>query len=178
MVHRGFTLIELMIVIAIVGILSLFALPMYQDYVKRTYISEGMGLVTSAKTAVTEFYSSKGTWPATNSEAGLETAQNLSGQSVLGVGIEIDTNKPSDTGSPTTNIIVLYNKKVTGRNGFASYRSGAINGTITISPSEFTETGSVVWQCTALNGNQNTQTTANGAILGKWLPANCRNEIN
>ena len=62
-IQKGFTLIELMIVIAIVGILAAVALPAYQDYTVRAKISEGMARASEAKTAVTEYYSSTGTIP-------------------------------------------------------------------------------------------------------------------
>ena len=62
-IQKGFTLIELMIVIAIVGILAAVALPAYQDYTVRAKISEGMARASEAKTAVTEYYSSTGTVP-------------------------------------------------------------------------------------------------------------------
>ncbi|KFJ10218.1 fimbrial protein [Delftia acidovorans] len=69
-IQQGFTLIELMIVVAIIGILAAVALPAYQDYTVRSKVSEGLTLAASAKTAVSEHRLSQGTWPATSAAAG------------------------------------------------------------------------------------------------------------
>ncbi|EMU4771238.1 pilin [Neisseria gonorrhoeae] len=64
--QKGFTLIELMIVIAIVGILAAVALPAYQDYTARAQVSEAILLAEGQKSAVTEYYLNNGKWPADN----------------------------------------------------------------------------------------------------------------
>ena len=69
--QKGFTLIELMIVVAIIAILAAIALPAYQDYVARSQVSEAMSLSSGAKTAVAEYYADRGAWPTSNTQAGL-----------------------------------------------------------------------------------------------------------
>tara|TARA_R110001606_G_scaffold271824_1_gene420392 strand:+ start:3429 stop:3845 length:417 start_codon:yes stop_codon:yes gene_type:complete len=83
--QKGFTLIELMIVVAIIGILAAIALPAYQDYTKRARVAEGLSLAGGAKTAVTEYFSSEGALPADNAQAGLPAANTISGDSVTSV---------------------------------------------------------------------------------------------
>jgi type IV pilus assembly protein PilA len=83
--QQGFTLIELMIVIAILGILMAIAIPAYQDYTVRAKVSEGMNVSGAAKLAVAETYQTKGTWPADNPGAGLSPAGSITGNNVASV---------------------------------------------------------------------------------------------
>ncbi|HGO7410630.1 TPA: pilin [Neisseria meningitidis] len=80
--QKGFTLIELMIVIAIVGILAAVALPAYQDYTARAQVSEAILLAEGQKSAVTEYYLNHGTWPSDNSAAGVASSSTIKGKYV------------------------------------------------------------------------------------------------
>ncbi len=83
--QQGFTLIELMIVVAIIGILAAIAIPAYQDYTIRAQVSEGLNLSGGAKAAVTEYYQDRGTMPANNATAGLAAAADIQGKYVAKV---------------------------------------------------------------------------------------------
>lgn len=83
--QQGFTLIELMIVIAIIGILAAIAIPAYQDYVVRSQVSEALSLADGSKTAIAEFYSNTGRLPGDNASAGLATAGSITGNYVKSV---------------------------------------------------------------------------------------------
>ncbi len=85
--QKGFTLIELMIVVAIIGILAAIAIPAYQDYTIRSQVSEGLSLAAGSKTAVAEFFTNRGDWPADNDSAGVAQATSITGNYVTQVEI-------------------------------------------------------------------------------------------
>ncbi|MTI15616.1 pilin [Sansalvadorimonas verongulae] len=120
-IQKGFTLIELMIVVAIIGILAAVAIPAYQDYTKRAHVTEGISLAAGAKAAITEYYASQAAWPATNAEAGLPAT--ISGNAVTSVAVGTDGV-----------ITVTYNSKV-----------DATNNTIEFAPTD--SNGGIQWSC-------------------------------
>ena len=145
---QGFTLIELMIVVAIIAILAAIALPAYQDYLIRSQVSEGAVLADGAKTAVSEFYSNRGAFPPTNISAGLSPATSIQGKYVKQVDAAGGIIKAlySATGPQEANA------KIDGK-------------TLGFSPAD--NVGSLTWNCRA--------TGAGGADVDpKYLPSACR----
>lgn len=143
--QKGFTLIELMIVVAIIGILAAVAIPAYQDYTVRAKVTEGLALAAAAKTGVSEFWASEGTLPSTNASVGLPAAASINGNSVRQVSIGasgVITVTMAATGLPST-----------------------VGGT-TLALTPNTASGRIGWQCAP---------GASGGIEAKYLPSECRN---
>jgi type IV pilus assembly protein PilA len=111
--QKGFTLIELMIVIAIVGILAAVALPAYQDYTVRARISEPLALLGAAKNSVIEYYVSNGILPATASAAGIRSVVGTALVSTLSVNVNgnitVTLSSDPSLGSAASSNIVFSN---------------------------------------------------------------------
>lgn len=114
--QSGFTLIELMIVVAIIGILAAIAIPAYQDYTIRAKVSEGINLATSAKTAVSEHRLSMNTWPANNTSAGYSTpsSQYVSDILITGRTITITYRTAAGVAGGSQQLIFVAQSTVTG----------------------------------------------------------------
>ncbi|CAM3760332.1 pilin [Parendozoicomonas haliclonae] len=150
--QQGFTLIELMIVVAIIGILAAVAIPAYQDYTKRAHVSEGLNLAAGAKAGIAEYYSSTGTWPSDNSTAGV--AASISGNAVSSITVSRGTSAAVCGGSITSCgvIQVEYDTEVDSTNKYLNLVATDENGAIT-------------WNCTQ---------PATNPVPDNFLPANCR----
>ncbi len=156
-VQKGFTLIELMIVVAIIGILAAIAIPAYQDYTIRAQVTEGLNLAGAVKAGVAETYANTGAWPSDLTAAGGNSSAPPSGKYVSAVSVTTGT------------ISINYSGAQANAN---------INGKILALTPKISPNGDVIWNCgyKAVVGSD--PSTAAGSvttnILPKYLPQNCR----
>lgn len=143
--QQGFTLIELMIVVAIIGILAAIAIPAYQDYIARAQMSEAMSLTSGLKTAVVEYYTQTGACP-TNGTAGIPTATDIEGKYVSQVAV-------GGTATATGGCTITATMKGTG------VSTGIQNATLTLTMVD--NQGSYSWDCTS-------------TAKQKYLPSSCK----
>jgi type IV pilus assembly protein PilA len=142
--QKGFTLIELMIVVAIIGILAAVAIPAYQDYTIRTKVSEGLSLASGAKTTVAETRLSLGRWlTGTNSSYGLALPGSITGNNVASISVTANTG-----------LITIWYNNDTAINNMAL----TLNPTVT--------PGGIKWTCTTA--------ISTTTVPNKYRPANCR----
>ena len=155
-IQKGFTLIELMIVIAIIGILAAIAIPAYQDYTIRAQVTEGLNLASDLKAGVGEVYAQTGTFTGIGlAQVGVSGANTKSGKYVTGIDV--------------------VNGIITITYGGLQANAKIGGDTLSLSPGS-NDNGDVVWVCGNKGAPIGVTVAATGAtsLFDKYMPANCR----
>jgi type IV pilus assembly protein PilA len=164
-VQKGFTLIELMIVVAIIGILAAVALPAYQDYTIRAKVSEGLVLAGGLKTAITESFQSKGPSVMTCTDAA--TCASIGATLMDATALAGNKNVTSVTSAADGVVTITYKAAVvpTAANTIALQPVGP-DGTTVLNLQTAAAGTQVAWRCLP--------TAAGSTLLAKYRPASCR----
>ena len=158
--QQGFTLIELMIVIAIVGILAAIALPAYQDYIVRSKMSEPLAALAEAKTTVAEYVAANGDYPDASTSFGINTTQRSAQSEIVE---QITVTDPLSEGD------VVYITAIVDAcvwEGGCTTSTASATADFSLSGSTNSD-GTMTWECIPGGGTGT-------AVATKYLPANCR----
>ena len=162
-VQQGFTLIELMIVVAIIGILAAIAIPAYQDYTIRAKVTEGIGLADAAKTAVAEAYQSGDLIPGVSALAAGWVPTASATKYVKSVAV-----------AASGLITVTYSAVVPQINAQTLMLSPNIGGVVLAAG----KSGAIDWACSTLTNAtataNNLGVIANGTLLARYTPSSCK----
>ena len=156
--QRGFTLIELMIIVGVLGILTALAIPAYNSYIVRSQVAEGLSLAESWRTDVAQYYAENGTWPQLS---------------------DLPENNSPSSGRFASSVTVLPGGQV--QVTYGNQASGAISGALLVLTPYTDENNDVLWVCglapppasAVISSSAVTPSAATNTLATQYLPANC-----